>query len=454
MFRRHHPASRQGISCFSSAHVDWLAPALLFGGAAMLAWRFPLESLVGAVALVPVLNGLDRIGLLGTSPGVSLVFSGVFIGAVPRVWKSNGGIAACLADGCILLLSGSLIGLLGAKLTPENAASLWQQPLFGYGQVWMGVRAAFVLILGLAIFRILICERAGLDEFTVQMVMAAQLASIALFAILQRALFLPEPYYANLGGVGASTFIPTSPGDDIHTFGGLAIICLGFFLGALPRKKFALVGVFCAAVLVLFSWSRAAWAAAAVMVFVWLWRRGLKKTITVTGLAAVSFAVAVAGKSDHWGNVRNHFARRLILLADVSHWFSQDSARVELYRKAIRMIEAHPLGGVGIGQFFTTSAMYGRPSDPAGPEPQFAHNALLQLAAETGLPCGMLFAAFFFWVLWKGRTASATQDGMWLASIGFAVTQLTSNAVNIFDSQAALMGWVLGVAWLARSPNA
>jgi len=32
-------ASRQGISCFSSAHVDWLAPALLFGGASLVLHR-------------------------------------------------------------------------------------------------------------------------------------------------------------------------------------------------------------------------------------------------------------------------------------------------------------------------------------------------------------------------------------------------------------------------------
>src|SRR4051794_19604952 len=86
-------ASRQGLSCLWSAHSDWPVPGLLFAGSFLLACYFPVECIVGAVALAPTLNGLDRIGVLGTTPGVSLVLSGVLIGAVPRIWKGDGGLA-------------------------------------------------------------------------------------------------------------------------------------------------------------------------------------------------------------------------------------------------------------------------------------------------------------------------------------------------------------------------
>src|SRR5208282_4422080 len=61
-------------------------------------------------------------------------------------------------------------------------------------------------------------------------------------------------------------------------------------------------------------------------------------------------------------------------------------SRVELARAGIRMMEAHPLFGVGMGQFKSVEFHYNPVLTDLEPDPKIAHNTYVQLGAEGGIP--------------------------------------------------------------------
>jgi O-antigen ligase len=75
------------------------------------------------------------------------------------------------------------------------------------------------------------------------------------------------------------------------------------------------------------------------------------------------------------------------------------SGRLDLWTVGLRMIEAHPVRGVGSGQFATSSVHYLlRPGviergDLILSTPKVAHNTYLNVVAELGIVGGVLFAA-------------------------------------------------------------
>jgi len=67
--------------------------------------------------------------------------------------------------------------------------------------------------------------------------------------------------------------------------------------------------------------------------------------------------------------------------------------RMELWKSGLRMIRAHPLLGVGLGNFKLLSSDYGGPElKKAG----MAHNTYIEIAAETGVPGLLAFLAILY----------------------------------------------------------
>ncbi len=67
-------------------------------------------------------------------------------------------------------------------------------------------------------------------------------------------------------------------------------------------------------------------------------------------------------------------------------------ARVELVRAGIRMMEAHPIFGIGLGQFKSVEFHYSPVLADLG-DPKIAHNTYVQLGAEGGIPTLVLYLA-------------------------------------------------------------
>ena len=82
-------------------------------------------------------------------------------------------------------------------------------------------------------------------------------------------------------------------------------------------------------------------------------------------------------------------------------------ARVELVRAGIHMMEAHPVLGVGLGQFRSVEFQYNPLLATVEPNPHIAHNTFIQLGAEGGIPTMALYLAILAVTL---ATCSRSQE--------------------------------------------
>lgn len=74
-------------------------------------------------------------------------------------------------------------------------------------------------------------------------------------------------------------------------------------------------------------------------------------------------------------------------------------ARVELARAGIGMMEAHPLFGVGLGQFKPVEFHYNPVLEDLIPFPKIAHDTYIQLGAEGGIPTLAFYMAILLLTL-------------------------------------------------------
>lgn len=110
----------------------------------------------------------------------------------------------------------------------------------------------------------------------------------------------------------------------------------------------------------------------------------------------------------------------------------------------------HPMFGAGFGEFAYQSYLHLRPGDPAGLE-RHAHNAALQLLAETGVVgTGILFAGFVAWarrVEWNkmGRSATARALASLLLIVGiYSCAEFPLWHAQLLVLTAAVMGILTG----------
>jgi O-antigen ligase len=235
-------------------------------------------------------------------------------------------------------------------------------------------------------------------------------------------------------------------------------------LRAGPPLKLAAGVAACGALLtlVVLSWSRAAWLAGLVfLLLVALFRLSRKWTAAslIVLVAVVALVNAVPGNAPQPGQP---YLARLAALMRLESPIQKDPVRLNLYRKAAAMIERRPLTGHGIGSFYRESVAFAPPNDPHGREPEFAHNALLQVAAELGLPAAAALAALTAWGLWRGIGAwlAGRPQGRAVLALGTALslgaylqTQMTANSLNVYASNQFFF-WFLLAALLAKGGRA
>jgi O-antigen ligase len=128
--------------------------------------------------------------------------------------------------------------------------------------------------------------------------------------------------------------------------------------------------------------------------------------------------------------------------------------RRQFNTSSLRMIAAEPITGVGVGQYYRTSALFLSPQLAWNYGSENAHNYFLQIAAELGLPGFVLMAAFIGTGLWRGARALriSPHDGRLLgvmSGVGvFLVTCVVSHPFLIDEvaySFWALLGLLFGL---------
>jgi putative inorganic carbon (hco3(-)) transporter len=117
-------------------------------------------------------------------------------------------------------------------------------------------------------------------------------------------------------------------------------------------------------------------------------------------------------------------------LLDSSTDYGSTQYHLEAWKASLRMIEAHPIAGIGLGNIRLLMPLYAAPGTNIHVQ-SMSHNMFIEIAAELGLPALLIFLGIFWFTyrtLGKLRrsssthplireTASALQAGL----VGFAV---------------------------------
>jgi O-antigen ligase len=85
-------------------------------------------------------------------------------------------------------------------------------------------------------------------------------------------------------------------------------------------------------------------------------------------------------------------------------------ARVELAKAGVSMMEAHPLFGIGLGQFKSVEFHYNPILTDLEPDPKIAHDTYVQLGAEGGIPTLALYVAILLLTLTTCRRSENLPD--------------------------------------------
>jgi len=513
------------IAALRSAGPD-LGPVitLIAGGLTLGAWNTRAALFAFTVAM-PLLSGLEQTNFLSCASPPNLVFSASWIAIAAKellqkcmnhyssatIWtifrptfyakttsdkqsgeKSEGPrslveidqrqppshahIPFVITD---ILIAAVLLSFVWQFWRSRTSADLWpgffNRAILGYGDRWYFMTSAFLWLQGLFYFQIMhercVGGRLGNEDSKVggmtfgtwiRPMVAVYGVTMAVFFCIQYTFNIPEGW--TLAGFQA-------PYEDISSFGSIAVTVFILAIAtwrARPRHILAInvLGCGCLLAMVVASWSRAAWLAGSVFLLLFAVLR--LPRLLATGLVIITAAVVVIVdvNSERLFYTNQPYLKRLVYLVHLDHWRDREAPRLNLYTKATLMIKEHPLVGQGIGSFYCTSVNYAQPNDPISSKPDFAHNIVLQVAAEEGIPTASLFAGLIAWTLWYGsRTWLALREtrsqcaadaslvlGVTLALGTYLQTQMTANSLNVYASNQFFF-WFLMAAILTTSEH-
>ncbi len=128
-------------------------------------------------------------------------------------------------------------------------------------------------------------------------------------------------------------------------------------------------------------------------------------------------------------------------------------SRVELVRAGIRMMEAHPIVGIGLGQFKSVEFHYNPVLTDLEPDPKIAHIPYVQLGAEGGIPTLALYLAILLVTLSTCRRvqkAPGMPDDMAALALSFQI-----GLIGIMVAQFFLTAQYIKEVWIfiSLAPN-
>lgn len=121
-------------------------------------------------------------------------------------------------------------------------------------------------------------------------------------------------------------------------------------------------------------------------------------------MASLAFAIWRSANRLRYVAILGFLIVPILLISPVSPFqrlmhpnFSDQEAaqeRIVAWKAGLKMIEAHPFTGVGLGNFKPLIMQYEEPGDM--PVDTLAHNTYIEIAAEMGIPGLLLFLAIFY----------------------------------------------------------
>ena len=464
--------------------------AVLSVGTALLAAWQPRPALFAFTVLAAFLSGLGQASLLTVPSPPTLVFSALWLGITAReLWRRRR--PAVLADlpagatcwvclTCNLLITCLLISLAVQVWPAVRDAGFWavflSRPVFGFGDPSYFLSSSFLWLQGLFFFRLLVepgaahgveggaatppssARKAVDDPVTnwIVSVFTVWALTITLCFVFQATYHVPgKPMF--FGGLPLRSSLPF---EDWHSFGSITAAVFAFALvgWAKVARPWQVLIAAVIVVMVVSSWSRAAWMGAIIAPLIVLGRKLAWPTSAAVAILTFGVILGIQSVTSDQGNVaQNPIRERLGNLLRI------DQPRLDLYHKALGMIQERPLVGHGIGSSYRTSVHYARAGDPLATVPDFMHNFLLQIANEQGLPVAAVYAGLLLFLLWRGFRSGSPEGttspdmpsgpifGAALAFVTYLITQMTANSLNIYVSNQFFF-WFLAAA-MATAPK-
>jgi O-antigen ligase len=123
--------------------------------------------------------------------------------------------------------------------------------------------------------------------------------------------------------------------------------------------------------------------------------------------------------------IPNLFSGRFFSIFDLKE--GSNSGRIETWKQAVRVIWEHPVWGVGIGNYpleIKPTADYR--------EPIYAHNAYLDIAADSGMPNALIWIGILFFSIVSFLKRAKEHPLFWGAGLSlviFSVHSLVETAI-------------------------
>ena len=426
----------------------------------------PHAGLVAIAALVP-LGRLIQIGLslqpFRVTEALVLAF---FAGWLTRARTDRDGprVPALLAWLFAAIVGASVLAQLWAAASEpgrllENLQVIYQAYFLIPERI--GFASAALLFEGLGLMAataILLRARPSLaNTLPIAMVAAAIVAAVG-SVLLSRGISFPQILEEHARLVPRTSAIVGDSNAAASYFGMMLFVALGMAARAHPAARVVwLLAATAQLVAVDLTASRTGEAVVVlVLVFgivsalTWRWRPGPRRAALV-GMLAI---VLVGGLARTW-----------MLREDPGARF-----RRQFYSTSLRMIEARPMTGIGVGRYYDDSMLY-LPAETSWTYAfQNAHNYFLQVAAESGLVGLALLLALVGVIIWRSGRAilRSPRDmrllGCTLGAAAMLMTWLTGHPMllpeialpfwMVLGLVAALSGSVLiGTGEISRRPE-
>ena len=129
--------------------------------------------------------------------------------------------------------------------------------------------------------------------------------------------------------------------------------------------------------------------------------------------------------------------------------------RTQHLAAGLEAIKQHPWVGVGPGQFRPAKFASAEMAEHVKDNPGKAHNQLVSMAAETGVPGAAFFVALLVWLGWRARKAGALAPVTLGALAQFAVLSVVHDPLfQAPYSMAVVLALAAGLSGVPRSPAA
>lgn len=419
---------------------------------ALAGYRFPHHALPAFVIVCPFLAAVQAFGIVFL-PVLTAVFCAVAIGRCAAGWHSIFRVTPSLPLLAWNALAVCLALSLGATALRGSFPwqSLWAAypVVHGFGSPGFPITNSHLWLSAWLLVRLLVIGASQNHRIIVSLpraYLSAWIGAIGVSCLVQYGSGLPVLY---------NGFVVYAPFEDIHASGSVLTALMLFAVSKVfwGRDRLTwLIATILTGSLLAFSYSRGAWLGALL---------GISLLAAIRLPVRSSLALATAGfvtflllflSAPKFESVNSHLSR-LSSFVRVDRWTQTESARLQLYESAIRMIEARPWFGHGPGSSYQLSGQFRGYDDP-----HFLHNSVLQLAAEAGLPAGLFLILVLGTVVIRAipvarsRTAvSANTCALTVGCVGYLGTQLTANAINIYPTQVFFFWPLFAMLWLSTT---